>query len=71
MLTYKLIKEENGIYTYEYYPEGKTNNIGIVKLNKNGKHTVIKQADDVGDMYLIHALNHIEIGKISGTVAWY
>lgn len=42
MVTFNLIKKENGILTYEYYPQGNTNaKAGIIELDSNKREISI------------------------------
>ena len=71
MLTYRLLKEEDGAKFYTFKPEG-TKRPGVVAFYENGDREVLRESpDDEIGWYKGHALWGIDINTDSGTVAWY
>lgn len=79
MLEYQMIKNENGIVSYSYYPEGKRNNSGVISFNRNnGSAFVEKQSEnDFGKRYAFKLIDRIKDFETNnsfqeqGIIAWY
>ena len=71
MLKYRIISRENGRNLYEYRPDG-NGRPGLVAIHDDGTKEIVKDSeDDFKGIYRGMALQHIDITKDSGTVAWY
>ena len=54
MVTYNLLKIENGVYIYEYFPEGRrTKKSGSIELDVNLKTIKIKTIAEEDSLYII------------------
>ena len=79
MVGYKLVKNNNAEVLYEYYPENKTENKGIVSFNKNNGDFEImeRSSEDEFSSYAWHLRSRLqEFNKTgnfreTGYVAWY
>lgn len=75
MLTFKLIKIVDDFYHYEIYPEGKTENKGLLVFNPETMEIKTRTNPEGGYDWISKAVNGLtdENGnyKESGMVAWY
>lgn len=76
MVTFKLIKIEDGFYYYEIYPEGDTIDKGLLVFNPEKK--ILKERIDpkmYGNDWIAKAISGLKDDegnyKESGMVAWY
>lgn len=72
MLTYKRLYMDDEVVRYAFYPEGKSEDEGIIEFYKDGSAKIIKEspADEVHRFYGIHMFQ-IDLTSESGTLAWY
>ena len=79
MLEFKLIENNDDTVTYQYYPEGKKDDFGVVTVKKSDQSVVeqtIAKTDEF-KTYFFHMLHRIEkfIKKNQfedeGLIAWY
>ncbi len=79
MLEFKLIENNNETVTYQYYPEGKKDDFGVITIKKSDS-SIVKQSiakSDEFKTYFFHMLHRIEKFirndqfKDEGLIAWY
>lgn len=72
MLTYKYLHKEDGESVFAYFPNGHEDAPGKVAISDNRKGRVIEESkEDFGNRYAYHAIHGINLGKETGTIAWY
>lgn len=73
MVIYELIEDNEDEYIYEYYPEGNTDDKGIISYSKaDGSINIVKLAKcDEYRKYAFKCLKGIRKGVKRASVAWY
>lgn len=72
MVLYELIKEEKGIYYYNYYPDGNKKAPGCITIDKNMNRGIVKISEDdfenmyAGRVWREFSLGHSPLGKERG-----